>query len=152
MIWESGKLLTAKQTKRLSRMTGEDRHLEVQLIAERLRRQSDEARSRDGEAANKSPCPRPTPRDAAPPIPGVQVRLSCEYPTMAQITDNLVYSDGVNLVATFEIFHDSHQLGRSIHRSQRRRRQIPLRMRSSNSAPSKRTRASLRSRLNEAIE
>jgi hypothetical protein len=132
VIWESGKLLTAEQTKRLSHMTVEDRHLEVQLIARRLRKQAEDAQSRDGGAANTSPSPRRTPIDATPPLPGVHVRLSCEYPTMAQITDNLVYSDGVNLVATFEIFHDLHQLGRSIHlsRSQRRRRQITLRMRS----------------------
>lgn len=131
MIWESGKLLTAKQTRRLSRMTGEDRYHEVQLIARRLRKQVDDAPSRDGGAS---------------PLPDVQVRLSCEYPTVAKLMHDLVYSDRVNLIATFEMFHDSHPLERSTHpsRAKRRWRQITQRMRSA--------RANLRSRLNASVE
>jgi hypothetical protein len=102
VIWESGKLLTAKQTRRLSSMTAKDRDLEVQLIAKRLRKKVGDTPSNDGGASSKLPSPSRTPSDAVPPIYEVQLRLFCEYPTISKLKNNLVYSEVVNVIAAFE--------------------------------------------------
>jgi hypothetical protein len=45
VVWGSGKLLTAEQTVRLARMSGEDRDQRVQVIAANLRKDAEHAKS-----------------------------------------------------------------------------------------------------------
>jgi hypothetical protein len=101
VLWESGKLLTTTQTMRLSLMTRKERARAGRRIAKRWRKQAHGIPASEGGAATTSPTCE------------LQVRLSCEYPAITTLKENLRYPPVVNLSATFEMLHDLHQLERS---------------------------------------